>query len=161
MIFRLIIAAAVLYLLYRFVKYVQNKPNKDRRSYYITLLIGLAAAGLVLMSVTGRVHWIAGLVGGALPFVRQFLLNHVYNKISQSSQNNTGKQQSGAEPSHRGNMTEAEALKILGLQPDASEDDIVRAHRQLIQKLHPDRGGNDYLASQLNDAKACLLKRYS
>lgn len=161
MIFRLIIAAAVLYLLYRFVKHVQNKPKTDRRSYYVTLLIGLAAAGLVLMSVTGRVHWIAGLVGGALPFVRQFLINHVYKKISQSSQSQSEGQESQAGSGHRGNMTEAEALKVLGLEPGASEDDIVRAHRQLIQKLHPDRGGNDYLASQLNDAKACLLKRFS
>ena len=56
-----------------------------------------------------------------------------------------------------GNMARAEALAVLGLNDDASDEDIVGAHRRLMQKLHPDRGGNDYLAAKLNQAKDCLL----
>ncbi len=54
-------------------------------------------------------------------------------------------------------MTKAEALDVLGLKPDASKQDIVNAHRKLISKLHPDRGGSDYLAAQINLAKKTLL----
>lgn len=56
-----------------------------------------------------------------------------------------------------GSMSRSEALAILGLAEDASREDIISAHRQLMQKLHPDRGGNDYLAAKINQAKDFLL----
>ena len=60
--------------------------------------------------------------------------------------------ENGPAPSSR-----AEALAVLGLQDDATEEDIIVAHRALIQKCHPDRGGNDYLAAKINQAKDQLL----
>ena len=56
-----------------------------------------------------------------------------------------------------GTMTEREALAVLGLEDGASREDIIDAHRRLMQKLHPDRGGNDYLAAKVNQAKDQLL----
>ena len=56
-----------------------------------------------------------------------------------------------------GELSENEALEILGLKPGTSDADVISSHRRLIQRLHPDRGGSDYLAAKINAAKDKLI----
>ena len=79
-------------------------------------------------------------------------LDRIYGETWQSEPGSETGTRPGPTP-----MTADEACQILGLRPGASRAQVVVAHRRLIHKLHPDRGGSDYLAAKINEARTVLL----
>lgn len=55
-------------------------------------------------------------------------------------------------------LSETEARSILGVSARASEQEIRAAWRRLMARVHPDQGGAEGLAAQLNAARDRLLK---
>jgi hypothetical protein len=59
-----------------------------------------------------------------------------------------------------GGMSRAEAYEVLGLPEGAAATEIIRAHRSLMKKFHPDHGGSTALAARVNQAKDVLMQRH-
>ncbi len=56
-------------------------------------------------------------------------------------------------------MDAEEAASVLGVADDADAEAIRAAHKKLIAQIHPDKGGTDYLAAKINEARDVMLAR--
>lgn len=141
----------------------QAQPLDQRRNASWKIILILVTIGLLYLAITGRMHWLGALIALVLPFLKKLLplLLRFFPALARwwrSQQQEKGQQQNRRQR-RTGNtaMGKAEALEVLGLQSGASREEILLAHRHLIQKLHPDRQGSAYLAARVNEARDCLL----
>ncbi|WP_445370584.1 molecular chaperone DnaJ [Methylomonas sp. HW2-6] len=119
---------------------------------------------MAVLLLTGRLNGLVALIGVLLAFMVRaipFILNYApqLHRVWRLFQDRPDAGQDHSRPKSATDMPREQALQILGLQPGATEAEIVNAHRILISRMHPDRGGSDYLAAQINQAKKTLLGR--
>jgi len=142
---------------------ISNAPADKRKNLVFWSTTGVIIGILVVLAATGRMHWLYALGGGIAAFMPRVisalrylpLINRFRQQYTQSNSRQSGRQSAGR--ANPGKMTIAEARAILGVKPDATREEIIMAHKRMMQKVHPDRGGTDYLAAQLNQAKDTLL----
>lgn len=159
----LLIAVLLLLAFYGVHSLLQAPPVILRRDMRVLAL--WAGLGLLLFLVaTGRLGWLAALIGALiaafsrlLPLLVQLLPVFLRARRAGAQQENQGGSRDRG-TSANPKMRREEALEILGLRPEASRQQIIDAHRRLMQKIHPDRGGSAYLAAQLNKARDILLE---
>jgi len=220
---RVLLAIAAAAIAINYLWRIRNMPPHKQRGAYIKFLIGLTVATVIVLTVTGRMHWVGAALTGAFVFLRQVLpwviralpflnklrqqntqagqsaiqTNHLSATLDHASGNIDGEviegphkgwllselslvqledllthyqaedqqaeqaseKQDSANQAAASEGARSEALATLGLEEDATEEEIIAAHRSLIQKLHPDRGGNDFLAAKINQAKDILLNK--
>jgi DnaJ homolog subfamily C member 19 len=140
-------------------------PDAGGYNTWLTLAAIVLVLGLGVLAVTGRLHWLAAVAAAVAPFLRRAFglvrmlpyLGSLFGRPAGAQNEGPRGRSGGPRGRSGGSMSRADALDILGLDPQPSRDEILAAHRRLIQKLHPDRGGTTYLAAQLNAAKERLL----
>jgi hypothetical protein len=148
------------YLLWQELK--KCNPKRRRQLLLRGGVIGLVAVVLIL-ALTGRVHWLMAAAAAMIPLAKILfgLLLRSFPFLQVWLKHREGSHSGQATPPNTTDLSEDEALQILGLKPGASHEEILLAHKKLIQKLHPDRGGNDYLAAKLNAARDILVRKQS
>ncbi|RVT94990.1 molecular chaperone DnaJ [Sphingomonas crocodyli] len=101
-------------------------------------IAGFAIVGLILTVKGNEVAGPTMLIGAAIWFARTYAPG-------------------GSKRPHP--MGRDEALRILELGPNPDAAAIRDAHRRLVARVHPDRGGSAELAAQVNRARDILLSR--
>lgn len=153
---QILIAVTLLGLLFYWVMKLLELNRNLSRSALLWAVIAIAVA---LLAFTGRLGWVVPLIGAIVALlIRSVQALAPYFPLLEKLWRERRKPEAGS-AARKGNttMTRAEAFAILGLSENASREEIIAAHRRLMQKVHPDRGGSDYLASQLNRARDILI----
>ncbi|MEE3294800.1 MAG: DnaJ domain-containing protein [Pseudomonadota bacterium] len=132
-----------LILLTKYIVSVEGKKIQRNINYLISIIAFIA--GIILL-FRGIYHISGPLLLTSLWILRAKRIYDLFFKDRNNFINNAKV------------TSKDEAYKILGLDFDATKDDIISAHKELIRKNHPDKGGSDYLSSKINEARDILLK---
>ena len=100
----------------------------------------------------------------------RLLMSFIARERADTWEGGAGNTQGGAQGGdHRGSqsarstgssaMDKGEAMALLGLEEPYTAKEVTQAHRSLMGKFHPDKGGNTYLATKLNTARDLLLDK--
>ncbi|MBR9973202.1 hypothetical protein [Magnetospirillum sulfuroxidans] len=149
----------VAWLLFGWLKRVH-----PRHAAKVMTAFGLAAlvvAGVWLV-LTGKLAGLAAIGAGLAPWLGRAVKLH---SVWKSARDFLGQRQNAPPPPPpppptprpSNGMSVEEAREVLGVDANADTAAIKSAHRRLMEANHPDRGGSNWIASRLNQARDRLL----
>lgn len=130
---------------------------KAKPSSVVKIARSVAAVAVVLLGIVMTLRGM-GILG--VPMVLAgigFLLTGTWRSRPGLGGGQGGNDRSGARPPQGESMSIAEARATLGVEPGASREDIQRAYREMMKKVHPDTGGSGALARRVQMARDLLL----
>ena len=136
---------ATLIILFYLIRYITS-IDSERFQSLIKFFVGIIFLIIAVLLLFRGFYYISGpLLAISLWLTRLKTILGIYNSFSKNEVNEIY-------------LDKNEALDILGLDFNATKDDIIAAHKKLIEKNHPDKGGSDYLSAKINKARDVLLK---
>lgn len=168
---RLLMLIALIVAILWFLHWFRTTPPERVRRVLRKALLWGGGGLLTLAVLTGRLPLVlaalGATVGGVIALLARLAQLFRYFPLLQRLLRGLGlgvgaahagnAEHAAPPPATGGTLTKAEACAILGLAPNPDAAAIRGAHRRLMQRLHPDRGGSNYLAAQINAAKRRLL----
>ena len=161
------VASVFLLFAYQLGWFAQAKSiaNRYPKIFNIAFYVFIALIGLI---IAGKGGWIITAVTGigilliktlyifrhylkyfiskkALAFITTYILRRKYRNYQHKQP-------------HPSDMRISDAMRILQVTPPFSEKQIKIAHRRLMQKHHPDKGGSPEYAIKINKAKEVLMQ---
>ena len=158
----IIIGFLAVWLVFSLIRYGINCEPKERHRLVYIVAVVLASVVLLMLLLTGRIHYLAALAAAMLPFIKKLpaLLRYIPLLSGLFIKKTEPKPSDRADTQANSDMPVSLALQILELDEGATKDEVLDAHRKLMQKLHPDRGGSNFLAAQVNMAKDTLMSTF-
>jgi hypothetical protein len=157
---RFIVPLVLVVLVYGYWKYIAFATGEERKKRVQTALSwGVFVVLLAAAARSGSATW---LLGAAVVMVAMRLMAKVGLNRQGSSTGGPGAQSnpeagSASKPRHKQKMSRSEALQIFELGDNPPVEAIQKRYRELMRGVHPDRGGSNYLAAQLNEAYQVLM----
>lgn len=144
---------------------------KNPGSPLVKAAIVVLVLSLLLLVTTGRAHWLSAALAGSIPFLRRAtgLLRYAPALVQLWTRLRGATGQPHSRPDHANSahsdlsagpkLSVTQARLMLEVPATATTEEIIAAHRRLISRNHPDKGGSTYIAAQLNAAKDLLLEK--
>jgi len=149
-----ILIIAVLVALIYVNKRWRSLPEDQRPGFAKKAMLYGAAAVILILIASGRAHWLMGVLAALLALAGRVAQLAQYVPLFKKLFGKEGAPP--RQPAAQQAMSRQDAADILGVDVNAGKEEVRAAHKRLMQKIHPDRGGSDALAKHINQAKDIL-----
>jgi len=157
---RIFLIIPLLIALYFGLRWFSRAKLDDAKRAIKTVVFFLLLMLALFLVVSGKLSWLFAAAVAAYPILRRLWNGwRMFRWLKGArKQQQPGQERTAAKP-NRGGMSFETAYTTLKLKPGASREEVIAAHRTLMSKAHPDRGGSDQQAQRLNAAKAFLIEQ--